>query len=202
MSGLASISSRFQQLPRALQWSALAALALALFMLWAEYLQPVADRWDRSAEGIESRVKEVRAVETVARELENMKDVVITLGPVEPPTGEQASADSLNSMVNQVLEKNNANNQSSGLRSKTNLPKTALMSIVRGSKRVERHAYDLKFESTPQAAAAIVAELESSPYIEAVTSLRMTRDAAGKVKVTLTIEAWVLSAETAKREIV
>ena len=47
-------------------------------------------------------------------------------------------------------------------------------------------------------AIAIISELESSPEVESITSVRMTKDANRKVKVNLSLEAWVLPSETAK----
>jgi hypothetical protein len=199
MSEHASSFERFRAFPRAIQWAVLAVLAVLLFLVWDEYIAPIGHDWNERADDIQADVNEVRAVHASVREVRNIEDVVTNLGPVEPPTGESVGTASFNNIVNQVIKKHGAVNDSLGFRSKGNLPKDVSPSISR-NKRVERWTGDLKFDATPSAAAAIIADLEASPDIEAVESIRMTRDTQGKVKVHLTIEAWVLSSEAPKGE--
>ena len=190
-----SMMERYRQIPRAFRWALLAAIGIALFEVREMFLRPVADQWDRSAERIKNQVTEVRASEEVTREINQMRDVVVNLGPVDVPNNEYEGAKALDDTVIQVLQKNNASNPSRGTSHKGNLAKTALTSIANG-KRIERLTEDIKFDSTPKAAAAIIAELESNPNIETVESVRLTRDTGGKVKVHLIIEAWVLASAT------
>lgn len=194
MSERASKMDRFRALPRAIQWAAIAALGMVLFLAWDWYIAPAADRWNKEADAIQNRVHEVRAVQDATSDVGTIRGLVTNLGPVEPPTGESIGAAQFNNVVNQVIKKHGATNDSLGLRSKGKLPKTALPSFARG-KRIERWTGDLKFDATPSAAAAIIADLEASPDIEAIESVRISRDAQGKVKVHLAIEAWVLSGE-------
>lgn len=200
MSEAASIMDRYRRMPRAIRWALLAAIGIALFEVREIVLRPFANAWDHKAEIIEDRVSQVRASQDISREIDQMHDLVRDLGPVDVPRNEADGQKSLNAAIGQVLQKNGATNQSWAIGPKGNLSKTALPSIANG-KRIERLAGDLKFDATPKAAAAIIAELESNPDIETVDSVRMTRDASGgKVKVHLTIEAWVLASEAVKGE--
>ncbi|MCZ6494322.1 MAG: hypothetical protein O6933_09610, partial [Planctomycetota bacterium] len=59
---------------------------------------------------------------------------------------------------------------------------------------------DFRFDAAPDEAIAIIAELESSPMIEAISSVRITRvSGTRKVTVDLTVEAWIVSAEPRRR---
>jgi hypothetical protein len=192
--------STFGRMPRALQWALLAAIGFFLFWLWNQFLNPQKDAWDKDAAAIESSVKDIRNTEAVTSKIQGIKDVVVALGPVDAPTSSVRGRDELNDAVNKVLRDNGALNQSFSFRSRGMLSKTALVSITAGTKRIDRLTGDLKFDANPKAAAAIIADLESNPNIEAVDSVRLTRDTGGKVKVHLTVEAWVLTTDASKAE--
>lgn len=190
----------FGRMPRALQWALLTVIFLGLFWVWDQYVRPLADKWDKQVSAIESRVKDIRATETISSKFPGLQEVAVTLGPVDTPTTEKEAEAAFVDAVNRVLQKNGATNQSTSYRSRGKLSKTALMSITGGTKRIDRYTGDLKFDATPKATAAIIADLESDPDIEAVDSVRMTRDTNGKVKVHLTVETWVISSEASKGE--
>jgi hypothetical protein len=199
MSDSPSIFERFQSLPRVLQWAALAAVGFALFYMWLYYIDPQREDWDRAAEAIEGRAREVRSIHAAARDLRKIETVVTSLGPVDEPSNEREGAAALLESVNSVLKKHGASNPSFSFRSKGNLPKTALTSVARG-KRIERLNGELKFDANPKTAMAVIADLEASPDVEAVSSVRMLKEAQGKVKVHLIIESWVLASEAPKGE--
>ena len=68
--------------------------------------------------------------------------------------------------------------------------------------RVQRITADVRFDTGPEEATAIIAELEECPEIEAISSLRLSRRHGGrrKVRVALTLDAWIVSAETRQRQ--
>jgi hypothetical protein len=188
-----SLTQSFQQLPRALKWAVVAAFGLILFLIWSSYLDPIAQDFNRDAEQIESKVRDVRSIRDLNDQTKKLIEVV---GPVEFPKSEAETSAAVDALVNGLLKKHNASNPNFSLRTTSALPKAALPGVVRNN-RVERLTGDLKFDASPQAAAAIIAELESSPDIESINSVRMTRDTSGKVKVQLALEAWVLSSARA-----
>lgn len=183
-------------LPRAIQWLIWAAAGTALFLVWEQYLSPVAKRWDRQADGIEQNVKQVRDGERLARDVRSMKSVVTSLGPVDVPVDRAVGSNALNDAVNSVLEKHGASNFSFGFRPKGKISRPSLP--LARNQRMERLTGDVKFDATPKLAAAILADLESSPDIEAIEVVRLLRDSGGKVKAHITVEAWVISTEPAR----
>ena len=64
----------------------------------------------------------------------------------------------------------------------------------------ERITGDLRFEATPEVAMRIIAALESSSEVEAVSTLKIDRMAGRveKVQVRLAVEAWALSKPRAR----
>ncbi|MCI0629108.1 MAG: hypothetical protein L0Y44_00460 [Phycisphaerales bacterium] len=184
-------------LPRAVQWLMWAALGTALLLVWDQFLAPIADEWNQRADRIQNNVKQVRDGEQLANQFRGINTVVTSLGPVEAPEDQAAGSNSLNDAVISVVQKHGAANSnfSFSWRSKGKINRPSL-ALTKPNQRVERLTADVKFDSTPQVAAAIIADLESSPDVEAIESVRLVRDSGGKVKAHVTVEAWVLSTET------
>lgn len=197
MSHTTSLMQQFRQMPRAIQWAIIAAIGMFLFMAWDQYLKPVADDWNTRAEVIQTQVREVRAGEQVAQELQRsqLKNLVTSMGPVRVPVSVPEGSKRFNDFVLDVLKKHNIGTHDYSFGSRGKMPKNVLTGVTAG-KRLDRYTGDLKFDATPKVAAAIIAELESSPDIESINSARLTRDTGGKVKVHLVIEAWLLSTES------
>lgn len=189
---------RFRQLPRALQWASIAVVGFALFLAWSDYLEPLRVDWASQADRIESHVKQVRDTEHQVKEFARRRDLVSNIGPVRVPLNESEGATAFTAAVNDILAKHNASNPSFGDRGRSRMPRGALTTITSSERRIDRITAEVKFDARPEDAAAIIADLESSPHVEAVNSVRMTKDAGGRVKVHLTIEAWVQVADTAQ----
>ena len=67
---------------------------------------------------------------------------------------------------------------------------------------MERITGDLRFDASPTEAIAIIAELEASPTIEAVSDVRMTlQGGRQKVRVDLTVESWIVSSGRRSRRV-
>ena len=76
------------------------------------------------------------------------------------------------------------------------LRRGTLSRIIAPGEQVERITGDLRFDATPEVAAEIIAELEASPDIDAISNIRMTRQPGPrKVTVDLTVETWIITAE-------
>lgn len=197
MSGFDSIMQQYRTWPRAIQWASLAAVGMVLFLIWDNTLRPVADDLDKKIKMIESQVDRVRANETVARKLQDphTKGLISAYGPVRVPSPVAVGAKLFNDIVLEVLQKHRATNAVFSSRPGSRLPKNALIEVTEGTSRIDRLAGEVKFDATPEAALAILTELETSPYIDAVNSIRIARDTGGKVKVTMTVESWVRNVE-------
>ncbi|MHC4306938.1 MAG: hypothetical protein ACYSW2_21040, partial [Planctomycetota bacterium] len=102
--------------------------------------------------------------------------------------------------VNEVLKQHRVSDDSFNYRGPEKLPRGTLAQILRSGQRVERVTGDLRFDASPTEAIAIIAELESSPTIEAVSDVRMTlQGGRQKVRVDLTVESWIVSSERRSR---
>jgi hypothetical protein len=176
--------STLSTMPRAIQWAVMATTAILLFLVWDSYIAPTTAWFNERANLIENQVREVRDVRVDG----SVRSLAPTIGAVQYPDTETASSAAFHAAINGVLSKHSASNPSYSVRN-SNLPPTVMGGVT--SDRLEKLTGDLKFEATVKNAMAIIASLESSPDVEAITSLRMTKDTGGKVKVQMSLESWV-----------
>ncbi|MCZ6492729.1 MAG: hypothetical protein O6933_01480 [Planctomycetota bacterium] len=195
-----TIWNRFRQLPRAVQWAGLAAIGIGLFLLYDEHVRPITTTWHDHADEMLTEVGEAAKSENRSRQLRAMREPILGLGAVETPSNEAQGSNALNDAVNEVLKRHNVTRDSFNLRGATRLPRSTLSQIIQTNQLVQRITGDLRFDAAPDEAIAIIAELESSPMIEAISSVRITRvSGPRKVTVDLTVEAWIVSAEPRRR---
>ena len=195
-----TIWNRFRQLPRAVQWAGLAAIGIGLFLLYDEHVRPITTTWHDHADEMLKEVGEAARSENRSRQLRTMREPILGLGAVETPGNEAQGSNALNDAVNEVLKRHNVTRDSFNLRGATRLPRSTLSQIIQTNQLVQRITGDFRFDAAPDEAIAIIAELESSPMIEAISSVRITRvSGTRKVTVDLTVEAWIVSAEPRRR---
>ncbi|MCH8343459.1 MAG: hypothetical protein IH983_05690 [Planctomycetes bacterium] len=195
-----TIWNRFRQLPRAMQWAGLAAIGIGLFLLYDQHVRPITTTWHDHANEMLQEVGEAARSENRSRQLRAMREPILGLGAVETPGNEAQGSNALNDTINEVLKRHSVTRDSFNLRGATRLPRSTLSQIIRTNQLVKRITGDLRFDAPPDEAVAIIAELESSPVIEAISSVRITRvSGTRKVTVDLTVEAWIVSAEPRRR---
>jgi hypothetical protein len=194
-----TLLDRFLALPRAMQWAALGAIGLVLFLIWDSYLKGFTEGINLKSERILAQVAEVRGARDTAAALQRseIKPVVLSIGEVARPRSETAGAEAFTDVVNTLVKRHNLTDHSFSLRARGKLPKNALLGALPAGKRAERMTADLKFSAKPDVATALLADLESSPEIEQVSSVRLVKDANGKVKAHYVLEAWVIASDVA-----
>ncbi len=201
MSTDATLWQRFGQLPRALQWAVYAAVGMGGFVVVNDHIWKQAAEWRRQADSIQAQLQAVQDGRSIADRLIKMQDTIVAHGRVSIPDSDDAEAgsDAFNATVTAVLKAHAVRNDSFDRRDLSKL-KLDHASFVPASQEAHYISGDLRFEASPDEAVAVIAELESSPDIEAVTSVRMTRPGgARRVKVQVTLEAWVLTASKSSK---
>lgn len=195
-----TIWDRFRGLPRAGRWAVAAALAVALFLLWDAGIRPLTESWNDRADQVLANAGEAGNSRRRLQQLRETKEPILALGAVERPGGESEGNRDLHAVVNNVLKRRKVSRDSFNYRGASKLPRGTLQKVIHPKKRLERITGDLRFDATPEEALAIIADLEGSPEIEAISSVRITRQAGPrKVTVDLTVEAWIESFERPSR---
>lgn len=196
--GTDALVARFQGLPRAFQWLAWAVLFVALFTAWDGLLGPLVERWNASADRIESDLRSVREAERLNDDLRRRQHAIVAIGGVSLPRDEQPGRVALGDVVVEVLEKHGVRKEEFSIGGGRRLPvKTgaALKGYAkRPGGRLVQLSGDLRFESSPEDAIAVIADLESRDEIESISLVRLRKANNGMLEVQLTVESWVFGA--------
>jgi len=191
---------RFRSFPRVVQWVVLAGIAAVLLLVWNDYIYALGQDWKTRGDDIMAQVEEVRDAESLERRFESMEDVIITLGAVEVPGSEQQASDALSRAINTVISKykSDISGESFNRGRGDSMRKGSLPGIIGPGMRGQKISLELSFESGVETAMNVIADLEASPHIEAVTEVRLAKSGNRKVKVRLQLEAWVITRDTGR----
>jgi hypothetical protein len=202
MTSTQTISRRFRRLPRAGQWAVGAGVVVVLLLVWNDYILAQAAAWNEQADELLADAREAAGGERRLSRVNGLRNTIQGLGPVQRPGTESQAELALNDAVNEVLKRHRVSDDSFNYRGPEKLPRGTLGQILRSGQRVERITGDLRFDASPSEAIAIIAELEASPTIEAVSDVRMTlQGGRQKVRVDLTVESWIVSSERRSRRV-
>ena len=190
---------RFRQAPRAIQWAAYAAILMTGFLIWDGSFRKLGDEWSRRADRIEQRVKDVRDASKLGRDLRALRNTIASCGPVELPGSAEDGTEALNRTVTEVLKNYQPSNVNWRSGPDQKLPRSVLDDLTPGRSRIATIKGDLDFEAPWAEASAIIADLESNPQIELISSLSMTKTSGRKLKVRLALESWVLPSKEDRR---
>ena len=185
--------ARIRALPKSGQWAVAAVAVLMVWLALEQWSWSWARSWAEQADRIERALADSSELASSVDPLAGTGAELF--GPVDPPGSESEGAEAMARAVVDVVKKHSVSQFSyDAQRASTRLggAQTAF-----GSQRLSRVQGELQFEATPAETAKIIAELESSPAIEAVSAVRMQRrENDNRVGVRMTVEAWVFAARS------
>jgi hypothetical protein len=183
------LGARVQALPERTRWAVYALAALVGWLAVDDLLWSPARAWSAEGDRIEAALARGRGPS-----LEVPTDVrraIATFGPVEPPEEAGRGRERLSESINEVAKRHKV----AGYSFETRIgPRLKDADAITLGPAVDRLQAELKFETTAEELPRIIADLESQPDIELVSSLRITRnEQSRKIGVQATIEAWTLA---------
>jgi len=195
-----SMATRWSALPLRWRRILIAVAAVLAFVLYMDWIWPIAERWNAESDRIEAVLD--RAEGNRSQLPSSLESTVESLGPIRIPSTEGEGSIALAETVNAAIRNHPVANFSFDARAGARLPPAALREIASGAgERVERVVGEIGFTATPEQAAEIVAELEASPDLESISRLRISRSQTmnRRVDVKMTVEAWVLGSRGGRR---
>jgi uncharacterized membrane protein YgcG len=204
----------YARLPRAARWALWAVLIFVAYFLLAEPAFVRTDEFNGRADAIDSSLARERAIAAAWSDSNTPAAAArAAFGAPLPPGPSEARSRALYTRVNRILESHRVAADITERRAP--LRETGVELLAGPGNRVDRFILDLTFESTPETAAAVVADLESAEEVAAVSRVQMRRaetarggagEGAGagggrgggggggtrRVRVTLSPEAWIL----------
>lgn len=202
---MSRIFASFASLPRAAKWGLSAACIVAVYFL---VLEPVLDRTNEFASRADvlernlTRMSRVSSPDSEDGAL--LESTTRAFGKPHLPTDSAAKAGAIQRVVDDVLSQHkvtdNTMTEKSG--SLTGDYTTTLAGGIPG--RIERYIVEFSFEATQETVVAVLADLEQSPAVSAVSRVKIdragvySRDNSGEdpttpqlVRATISAESWV-----------
>ena len=190
---------KFSKLPRAAQWAVIAAVSLITYLAYTDYVLAFANDWNTKADVIEARIQDAQDKSKWINGITGMSSLIRGLGPVEEPQKDiDAASAALTQTINAILKDHSVTDDDFKASPPSRLPPQTLTKLTEGTNnRVESLSVVLKFDASVQTTLAIISELESSPDIESVSDVHLTKlPAARKLSVRLIVVAWVYTSAT------
>jgi hypothetical protein len=175
---------------RAMQWAFWASVFTLVFLFWDSTIAVLGDELSAQVVKKEQQIKELNQPTSLSSSLRN---AVTSFGAVELPRKKADGASALTNAVHQILG-DHVVEDVEYTRTKTNrINSTILAGIKSPGEQIEKIIGDIRFIATQEEVLHVISELESSPWIDAVTNIRLTKKGSRKILVDLSVEAWVVS---------
>ena len=176
-----------------MQWSVYALLGLLLFLIWDRAAWPLTTDWNQRATAIQDNVRQVRESQELLEQFQSLHSQITAIGAVKLPGDKARRNSAVQNLVNEILGKYSVSEQSLVI-TDGRVTKGTLKSVT-GSSKLGAIKGELQFTATPDVATAIISELESDEHIEFISVVRLNKAPGKKIKVRLTLEAWVIESK-------
>jgi hypothetical protein len=194
---LNSVLAAYRDLPRAGKWGVAAALALVAYFAVVE---PVIEKSAELSLRAEQRTLELTSFQREQGTGEGARAALAVgisrYGEVAWPEEQGARVDAFNRRIADVLRRHGVTGQRTMTRT-ASMPRGPLLDALGPGAAVTRHTNDLQFDATPEQISAILAELEKSPEVAAVSRVHLRRndeqERARLLRANISVETWVLA---------
>ena len=127
-----------------------------------------------------------------------MKNAIASFGEVELPRAKSDGASALTESVHTILSNHRVKDDEFTRTKTTRMKSGSLPGIGNAGENIEQVIGDIRFEATQEEVLLVISELESSPWIDAVSNVRLTKQDGRMIKVDLSVEAWVVAPSNRK----
>lgn len=187
---LQNLVNRIAEFPRAIQWAIWAAIGTIAFLMWDVTIADIAANWSSKADTIEMQIKEVNSPIVLTSSTRN---AVTAFGEVQLPRDKAEGASGLTNAIHEIIASSKVRNDDFKRTKTTRMRSSSMPGIAQSGEQIEQVIGDLHFEARQSEILDVVAALESSPWIDSVSSVRFTRMDGRLIRVNLSLEAWVVS---------
>jgi len=181
--------NQYLALPRAGRWLVLAVIGFGGFTVLDSWAWPLADKLSSRADRLEKVLQRASArADGLPRDV---REAAIAYGPNAVLGDEATGKERLTALIAEVFKKRGVS-QGQDVRPGQPLPATVAQNLGSISDaKLGKTVAELQFKATPDAVLAIIAELESSPEVDAIGDIRLDYDPKDKrVGVQMSVEKW------------
>ena len=182
--------TRLNSWPRSMRWVFWASLFTVAFLIWDSTIAELGASWSVDADKIEMQIQEVNTPLLITT---SVKNSITSFGEIELPRPKADGASSMTDSVHEILRKHNVKDDEYPRTKTSRMKSSALRGIANPSQQIEQVIGDIRFVATQEEVLRVISDLEGSPWIDAVSDIRLTKKDGRMIRVDLTVEAWVIS---------
>ena len=181
---------------RAMQWAFWAGVITIAFLVWDSSVAELGASWSSRADEIELQIKEVNTPILITS---SVKNSVAAFGEIELPRTKSDGAAAMTEAVHEILSSHNVKDDEYKRTKTSKMKNSAMRGIANSGQQLEAVIGDIRFEATQENILKVISDLESSPWIDTVSDIRLTKKDGRMIRVDLSVEAWVLTASSRRR---
>ena len=181
---------------RAMQWAFWAGVITIAFLVWDSSVAELGASWSSRADEIELQIKEVNTPILITS---SVKNSVAAFGEIELPRTKSDGAAAMTEAVHEILSSHNVKDDEYTRTKTSKMKNSAMRGIANSGQQLEAVIGDIRFEATQENILKVISDLESSPWIDTVSDIRLTKKDGRMIRVDLSVEAWVLTTSSRRR---
>ena len=181
---------------RAMQWAFWAAVITIAFLVWDATIAQLGANWSATADEIELQIQEVN---TPILLTSNVKNSVAAFGAITLPRSKAQGAAAMTDAVHEILLSHQVKDDEYTRTKSSKMKNSAMRGIANSGQQLEAIIGDIRFEATQENILKVISDLEGSPWIDAVSDIRLTKKDGRLIRVDLSVEAWVLTTSSRGR---
>lgn len=195
MQGIERFINQVSTWSRAMQWAFWAAVFTVAFLIWDSTVAELGSNWSAQVEQKELQLQELQSPTTLTS---SVKNAIASFGEVELPREKSEGASALTESVHTILSNHSVKDDEFTRTKTTRMKSGSLPGIGSAGENIEQVIGDIRFEATQEDVLHLISELESSPWIDAISNVRLTKQDGRMIKVDLSVEAWVVAPSNRK----
>ena len=184
--------AQIRSLPTAGRYGVIALAILAAYFAVDSWSWNWARTWNLEADRIQKILSD--SAKITANSSDTPAIGPETFGPVLPIGSESEGAQSMATAVVEIVKKYSTTNFSYDAQRAS----TRLSGVSANGEKIAKVSGELQFECSADVFSKIVADIESSPAIESISSIRLQRkEVEKKLNVRMTVDTWVIPGKSA-----
>jgi len=188
--------ARVASWPRAMRWALWATCMTLAFLVWDSTIARIGANWSMKAAAMEEQIAKVNSpIHFTA----SVRNAITSFGEIKIPRDKTLGTTAMTGAVHEILGSHPVRNDKYARTKTTRMRAGVLPGIAQGGKHVEQIIGDILFEATQEVVLKVIADLESSPWIDAISNVRLTKKDGRMIRVDLLVEAWVVTSSQRRR---
>jgi len=175
---------------RALQWAFWAAVFTIAFLIWHSTISAQGEIWAEQSKTIENQIEEVNRPTMLTN---SVRTAITTFGNVELPRTDTLGATAMTGAIHEILGSHAVKDDDYTRTKSSKMRSGSLPGIARPGQQIEQIIGDIHFEAIQEDVMEVIAALESSEWIDALSNVRLTKQTGRMIRVDLSVEAWVVT---------